>query len=142
MLKLYDIYRDVINECVISEMQLLTEGVSSTDVKAAIDGKYNVNIYYRDYEDGTPPSRRYIQVYVYGKSKAGNDVIRAFQIFGGSKRGKKNGYWKMFRLDRIDGWFPTKFRWTKPVSDYDPSIPNYNRQGDKTMSIVLHKVKV
>ena len=52
-------------------------------------GKYNVNILYRDYED-QPPSKRYIQVYNLSKTKSGNDAIRAYQIFGASKKGNKN----------------------------------------------------
>jgi predicted DNA-binding transcriptional regulator YafY len=119
----------------------LTEGVSFDDVKAAIDGKYNVNILYRDYED-QPPSKRYIQVYNLAKTKSGNDAIRAYQIFGASKKGNKNGFWKIFRLDRIEGWFPTKVRWAKPVSDIEPNVPKYNANGDRSMSSVMYKVNV
>lgn len=121
--------------------QLLTEGVSVDDVKAAIDGKYNVNILYRDYDD-QPPSKRYVQVYNLAKTKSGNEAIRAFQIFGASKKGEKNGYWKIFRLDRIEGWFPTKVKWNKPVSDLEPSIPKYNSNGDRSMSTIIKKVNV
>lgn len=140
-MKLYNIFETLILEEIENSRMILSEGVSPDDVKAAIDGKYNVNILYRDYE-GQPPSKRYIQVYNYSTTKGGNDAIRAYQIFGASKQGNKNGFWKIFRLDRIEGWYPTKVRWDKPVSDLDSSIPKYNATGDRSMSQVLHKVNV
>ena len=95
-MKLYNLFESIIFEEIESQRKLITEGVSINDVNAAIDGKYNVNILYRDYDDQAP-SKRYIQVYNLSKTKAGNDCIRAFQIFGASKKGEKNGYWKIFR---------------------------------------------
>jgi predicted DNA-binding transcriptional regulator YafY len=140
-MKLYNLFESVILEAVEKAKKLITEGVSSDQVKDAINGKYNINILYRDYE-GQPPSKRYIQVYNYAKTKGGNDAIRAYQIFGGSKKGENNGYWKIFRLDRIEGWYPTKVKWIKPVSDLDPSIPKYNPNGDRSMSTVMNKVNI
>ena len=140
-MKLYNLFESVILEEIDAQRKLITESVSTDDVNAAIEGKYNVNILYRDYDD-QPPSKRYIQVYNLSKTKAGNDAIRAFQIFGGSKKGEKNGYWKIFRLDRIEGWFPTKVKWQKPVSDIEPSVPKYNANGDRSMSQVMKKVNV
>lgn len=134
-MKLYNLFEEVILEEINRGRQILSEGVSINDVNAAIDGKYNVNILYRDYED-QPPSKRYIQVYNLAKTKAGNDCIRAYQIFGGSKTTPKTGAWKIFRLDRIEGWFPTNMKWQNPVSDYTPNIPTYNQTGDRTMSVV------
>lgn len=140
-MKLYNLYETVILEEIEKKGLIITEGVSINDVKAAIDGKYNVNILYRDFEMA-PPSKRYIQVYNLSKTKTGNDAIRAYQIFGGSKKGEKNGFWKIFRLDRIEGWYPTKVKWVKPVSDLDKSLPQYNQLGDKSMSQVIHKVNL
>jgi len=134
-MKLYNLFEEVILEEINRGRQILSEGVSINDVNAAIDGKYNVNILYRDYED-QPPSKRYIQVYNLAKTKAGNDCIRAYQIFGGSKTTPKSGAWKIFRLDRIEGWYPTNMKWQNPVSDYTPNVPAYNQTGDRTMSVV------
>jgi hypothetical protein len=139
-MKLYNIFQELIFE-EISKKISLNESVSSYEIEAAIDGKYNVNILYRDFED-QPPSKRYIQVYAFAKTKAGNDAIRAYQIFGGSKKGNKNGFWKIFRLDRIEGWYPTNVKWLQPVSNLDSSIPKYNVNGDGSMSQVMHKVKI
>lgn len=140
-MKLYNLFESVILEEVEKAKKILSEGVSTDDVNAAINGKYNVNILYRDYED-QPPSKRYIQVYNLSKTKGGNDAIRAYQIFGGSKTKNNKGYWKIFRLDRIEGWYPTKVKWQKPVSDFDTSIPKYNQNGDRTMASVMNKVNV
>ena len=140
-MKLYNLFEQVIFEEVEKNRRLISEGVSSDEVKAAIDGKYNVNILYRDYED-QPPNKRYIQVYNLSKTRGGNDAIRAYQIFGASKKGNKNGFWKIFRVDRIEGWFPTKVKWSEPVSDLDSNIPKYNANGDRSMSSVAYKVNV
>ncbi len=138
-MKLYNLYEDIILEELERNRKLLFEGVSSNDVVAAIDGKYNVNILYRDYED-QPPSKRYIQVYNLGQTKGGNDAIRAYQLAGGSKTTPHEGAWKIFRLDRIEGWFPTKARWSNPVSDFDAGIPAYNQTGDRSMARVQKMV--
>ena len=140
-MKLYNLFESVILEEVEKAKKLLTEGASADQVNDAINGKYNVNILYRDYPD-QPPSKRYIQVYNLSKTKGGNDAIRAYQIFGGSKKGENKGYWKIFRLDRIEGWYPTKVKWQKPVSDLDTSIPKYNPNGDRSMSTVMNKVNI
>jgi hypothetical protein len=140
-MKLYKILEELILE--EKAKSLLTENVSENDVIDAINGRYNVNILYDDYPDAKPsiaPSKRYIQVYNLAETKAGNKAIRAFQIFGGSKTTPGHGAWKIFRLDRIRGWFPTKVKFARPVSDKDPSIPTYNQNGDRTMSRVTHKV--
>lgn len=86
-MKLYNLFEEIILEEIERNRNILTEGVFFDDAKAAIDGKYNVNILYRDYED-QPPSKRYIQVYNLSKTKSGNDAIRAYQIFGASKKRK------------------------------------------------------
>ncbi len=138
-MKLYNIFNDIILE-ELSKVKLITEGVSFDEVKKAIDGKFNVNILYRDFDD-QPPSKRYIQVYNLAKTKASNDSIRAYQIFGASKSKESNG-WKIFRLDRIEGWYPTSVKWSKPVSDLDSSIPKYNSNGDGSMSSIIHKVNI
>jgi predicted DNA-binding transcriptional regulator YafY len=134
-MKLYNLYEEVILEELEKNHRIISEGVSPNDVKAAIDGKYNVNILYRDYEN-QPASKRYIQVYNLSKTKSGNDAIRAYQIFGGSKTTPKSGAWKIFRLDRIEGWYPTNMKWQNPISDYAGNVPSYNQTGDKTMSVV------
>lgn len=142
-MKLYNIYECLILEEVEKNRQIISEGVSADAINDAINNKYNVNILYRDYED-QPPSKRYIQVYAFAKTKGnvtgGNDAIRAYQIMGGSKTTPHTGAWKIFRLDRIEGWYPTKVKFAKPVSQIDATIPKYNQNGDRSMSKVYNKV--
>lgn len=143
-MSLYNLYESVIIEEVAKQLQLITEGVSEDAVNDAIKNRYNVNIEYDDYPNANPPvppSTRYIQVYNFADTKANNKAIRAFQIFGGSKTTPKNGAWKIFRLDRIRSWQPTKIKFARPVSDKDPSIPTYNQTGDRTMSRIHNKVE-
>jgi predicted DNA-binding transcriptional regulator YafY len=133
-MKLYNLFESVILEEIEKAKRLLFEGVSIDDVNKAIDGMYNVNIVYRD-PGQDQPSKRYIQVYNFSKTKGGNDAIRAFQIFGGSKTTPKQGAWKIFRLDRIESWQPTNMKWHNPISDKG-GVPTYNQLGDKSMSSV------
>jgi hypothetical protein len=139
-MKLYNLYQEVIFEETQNKTNLLSEGISDSEVKAAIQGKYNVRIKYRDYDDGTPPSNRYIQIYVLGLTKAGNEAIRAFQINGWSKTTPRHGAWKIFRLDKIEGIEKTKMKWYNPVSDYETSIPAYNQTGDDSFTTIIMQV--
>ena len=136
-MKLYNLYQQVILEEIEKQSKLITEGVSHKAIIDAITGKYNVNILYQDYKD-QPPSKRYIQVYNFASTKANNKAIRAYQISGGSK--SEPNAWKIFLIDKIVGWYPTKMKWQNPVSDYNMDIPAYNQLGDKTMSAVYDKV--
>jgi hypothetical protein len=67
---------------------------------------------------------------VLGVLSNGLKAVRAYQISGGSKT-KPNGEWKIFRLDRIVGLYPTNMKFFKPVSDYSQDIGKYNPNGDK-----------
>jgi hypothetical protein len=126
-MKLYNLFEEVILEG--NNHQIISEGVSDNEIIKAIDGKYNVNIQYKDFEN-QPPSNRYIQIYTLGVLSNGLKAIRAYQISGGSKT-KANGEWKIFRLDRIVGLYPTNMKFSKPISDYSPEIGKYNPNGDK-----------
>ena len=121
MIKLYNIYESLILED------------SRSQIIDAIDKKIRVNIYYLG-DDNTAAGKRTIEVYAFGLTKAGNPVIRAYQIFGDTKTIKPA--WKFFRLDRISRWEPTKFRFYTPISDRDPVAPKFNPNGDATMATV------
>jgi hypothetical protein len=131
-MNLYNLFKEVIFEESQKRIRLLTEGVDVDSVRAAIDGMYMVNVKYRPEEDNVV-SNRYVAVYNLGKTKSGNDAIRVYQVSGGNR---KQADWKTFRLDRVEGWQPTKMRWYNPVSDYDASIPKYQIGRDKTMNSV------
>jgi hypothetical protein len=128
-MKLYKLFENII----LGETnEPLTGNVSDEDVIKAIEGKYYVNITYDDYPDKTPsvtPSKRYIQVYNFSDTTANNKAIRAYQVGGGSKTTPGRGAWKIFRLDRIRSWQPTKMRFYKPIDKFNPD-------GDRTMRTV------
>lgn len=137
-MKLYNLFEDIIFEEIGKIKGLITEGVSDDEVIKAMDGQYNVKIMYRG-EGETVPQPRTIQVYVYGQLQSGDYGIRAYQVDGYSKKNKPHD-WKIFRLDRISDWKPTKMRWNKAVSDYNLEVDDlskggnvgkYNPNGDK-----------
>ena len=138
-MKLYNLYQEVILEESQRQLRLLTEAVSGDDIKTAIEGRYDARIKYRDYDDVTPPSNRYIQIYVLGTTKAGNQAIRAYQLGGNSVKSKQGG-WKTFRTDRIESFELTKKRWWNPISDYLQNIPPYNQLGDDSFTSIEAQV--
>lgn len=136
-MKLYNLFEEVILEEVFKFKTLLSENVSISQIEDAIKNKYHVWILYEDSPD-EPPSKRYIEVYALGNSVAGNKVIRAWQM-GGPSKTTTGGAFKLFRVDRIRGWIPSKVKWNKAVSDLypnDPNVPRVNKMGDKTMKNV------
>ena len=106
-------------------------------VQDAIANKNYVRIRYDD-EDygsriGTKKNSRLIMPFALGISKAGNPVLRAFQINGGTRRGIPK--WKLFRLDRIKNWATMskkQFHQTPDELGYDNAFP-FNKYGDKSM---------
>lgn len=106
-------------------------------VQDAIANKNYVRIRYDD-EDygsriGTKKNSRLIMPFALGLSKAGNPVLRAFQINGGTRRGIPK--WKLFRLDRIKNWATMskkQFHQTPDELGYDNAFP-FNKYGDKSM---------
>jgi len=126
-MKLYNIFE-----------QLILEGVEEQNVNDAIDNKYMVNIMYSDSPE-TPPTNRYLQVYAYGLSKAGNRVIRAYQLGGQSKSGFDKSRWKLYRLDRISQWSPTQMKWHRPIQGHDVNAKEFKFR-DKEMSTIYNMV--
>ena len=122
-MKLYNLFEEVIFEESQKHLGLITEDVSDDDLIYAIMNRKAVNILYRDFKD-QPPSKRYILPTVYGQLFNGNYAIRAQQISGASKKGNKYASTKIFRIDRIEGWYPTN------MTIYEP-VDNYNPNGDK-----------
>lgn len=101
----------------------LLESMDS-DIKDTIKKHKMVRIYYEG--DGTIEAGwRWIEVYAYGVSKAGNDIIRAFQI-SGSTDSKKYG-WKIFLVDKIK-------KWTNTPRIFQGARKGFNPTGDRGMS--------
>ena len=137
-MKLYNIYEEIILEEITRNNSLISESVSPDKIKAAIDAKYGVNIEYIDYE-GQPPSKRYILPLKYGQTKGGNYAIEAYQILGASKKGNEKGF-KLFRVDRIVGWYPTNYAVNVNPAQLDPKGA-YNPSGNRNMKQVNYMRK-
>ena len=112
---------------------LLTEIASLDDIQKSIRNKNIVTIYYDRDEPGGKGYRRIEPVCV-GYSKAGNLVLRAWDIDGASHTGtigeKPLPGWRMFRADKIFTYQPT-------ADNFDVMRPGYNQNGDRSMSSVI-----
>ncbi len=118
-MKLYNIYENII-----------LEGTKDKIIQA-INDKVSARIWYRDSNGDL--EERYVFIYGLGKTKAGNEAIRVFQAFGGTKT--KNSKWKTFLLDRISRIELTNFKFYKPVNKVKggENIPAYTGPSDKSM---------
>jgi predicted DNA-binding transcriptional regulator YafY len=121
-MKLYNTYKN-----------LILEVASIDSIVDAIKKRQRVIVYY----DGDEPGGkglRIVEPVCYGYSKAGNPVLRAWDLEGSSHRaylGKKPlPSWRLFRVDKIIKFKPTTETFNEPR-------PNYNPQGDKSMTRVI-----
>jgi len=112
---------------------LILEVASMSSVTDAINKRQKVIIYYDGDEPGGKGLRE-IEPVCLGYSKAGNLVVRAWDIEGSSHRDfigtKPLPGWRLFRLDKILSLKPTG-------ENFSTQRPNFNTTGDKTMSRVL-----
>jgi predicted DNA-binding transcriptional regulator YafY len=112
---------------------LILEAASIENIVDAIGRKKRVIIYYDGDEPGGRGLRE-IEPVCFGYSKAGNLVVRAWDLEGASHRGylgiKPLPGWRLFRLDKITSLSPTGERFNQPR-------PNYNPRGDKSMTQVI-----
>lgn len=69
---------------------------------------------------------RLVEPYAYGMSTAHNEVLRCYQVSGGSASGESPG-WKLLRVDRI-GYLQPLNETFAPRSDY--------ARGDKGMATI------
>jgi predicted DNA-binding transcriptional regulator YafY len=112
---------------------LILEVASIESIVDAIKKRQKVVIYYNGDEPGGNGLRT-IEPVCFGYSKAGNPVLRAWDLEGASHRaylGKKPlPGWRMFRVDKIVSFRPTAERFNNPK-------PGYNPRGDKSMTNVV-----
>ncbi len=113
--------------------QLITEIASMETVIDAVKNKQRCIIYYDGDEPGGRGLRE-IEPVCLGTSKAGNRVLRAWDMEGASHRGylgkKPLPGWRMFRLDKILSIKPTGENFTE-------MRPNFNPNGDKSMNSII-----
>jgi hypothetical protein len=126
MLNLYEILKEVLNE-----------SVSSDSVNDAINNKYRILINYDD-EDNHATGTRLVEPYVLGYTRAGNLAFRGYQYEGDTVRGVPK--WKLFRLDRVINWQPTKQKFNVEPKDNGWSAEPYNYNGDGSLTSILNQV--
>ena len=112
---------------------LLNEIASIDSIVNAIKKRQRVIVYY----DGDEPGGkglRIVEPVCYGYSKAGNPVLRAWDLEGASHRAylgqKQLPSWRMFRVDKIINYKPT-------LESFNEMRPGYNPNGDKSMTRVI-----
>ena len=112
---------------------LICEIASLDSIVDAIKGRKVVIIYYDGDEPGGRGLRQ-IEPVCLGTSKAGNKVLRAWDEEGASHTGFKGEQplpsWRLFRLDKILSIKPTGEIFTQ-------MRPNFNQNGDKSMTSVI-----
>lgn len=116
---------------------LLSEAASLNDIVDSIKKRKVVIIYYDGDEPGGRGLRE-IEPVCLGTSKANNKVLRAWDKEGSSHTGYKGEQplpgWRLFRVDKILSCKPTGEIYNEPR-------PNYNYNGDKTMTSVILNAK-
>lgn len=112
---------------------LINEIAALDDVINAIKQRQKVIIYYDGDEPGGRGIRE-IEPVCLGISKAGNRVLRAWDIEGASHTDYEGEQplpgWRLFRLDKILSHKPTGEIYNEPK-------PGYNRNGDKSMTKII-----
>jgi len=117
---------------------IILEDVNRNNIEDAIDKHQTIRIYYNG-DETESTGWRWIEPYVYGISKAGNPIIRAFQIEGVTDTEQPG--WKTFRVDGIVRWIKTPKIFFKPISDRDDKVPEYREDGDDGMTIIYKQAK-
>ena len=117
--------------------RVLNENVSPDEVTSAINNHNYVTLNYVD-ENGSAVGNRLVQPYVYGRSIAGNPIVRVFQISGDSLRKRD---WKTLRLDRIISWKTKPQRFTLPPELQGFKTFAYREDGDNRMAVIYTQAK-
>lgn len=116
---------------------LILEIASIESVVDSIKNRQKVIIYYDGDEPGGRGLRE-IEPVCFGYSKADNPVLRAWDEEGASHTAYKGEQplpgWRLFRVDKILSFKPTGENFNTPK-------PNYNPNGDKSMSRVVINAK-
>ena len=109
---------------------LILEVAAKSDVMDAMRKRRIVELNYDDEEDPGGKGKRWVQLYCYGVSKAGNEVVRVYQVGGDTKTIQPG--WKLFRTDRMENMRVLG-------GTFDEAKPLFNPIGDKDM-IKIHYI--
>lgn len=112
--------------------KLILEVASRHLIMDIMDGKRLAEVYYDDGEDPGGKNKRWIEIYCYGVSRAGNDMIRVYQIGGDTKTIQPG--WKTFRVDRMNALTKLGGKFKEPRKLFNPN-------GDKDMIQIYNIIK-
>jgi len=108
---------------------LIFEVATKSDIMDIMQKRRIAELYYDDNEDPGGKGKRWVQMYAYGNSLAGNDVVRVYQVGGDTKTIEQG--WKLFRVDRMNGL-------RKLGGTFDEAKPLFNPTGDKDMTQIYY----
>jgi len=108
---------------------LILEIASRGDIMDGMAQKRFMELNYDDEEDPGGKGKRWIQMYCYGTSLAGNDVVRVYQVGGDTKTIQPG--WKLFRVDRMKNL-------RKLGGTFNEAKPLFNPTGDKDMTKIYN----
>ena len=120
--------------------ELILENISRSRITDSIEKRKRVRIYYKG--DGDEVSGyRNIEPYVFGISKAGNQIVRAWQVNGVTDT--ESPMWKTFKVSKIVDWrpYPTRFYSEPNKNQKTKSAPGYRDDGDDAMTTIYAQVK-
>lgn len=116
-------------------VDLINENIYKSKGKEAAINKAIANrrelVFFYTGDENLKKGYRMVQPVAYGISKAGNPVIRAWQIRGPSQS-RNEPMWRLFRLDKIQNISVSLKKFVKPK-------PGFNPKGDKSM-IKIYKI--
>lgn len=118
---------------------LITESVSVDYITDAIKTHKQIKVNYISTWADIADGERIIEIYAYGLTTAGNPVIRVYQPYGDTST--KVPSWKLFLISGIKEWKETGKRFYNPPEKYNKSVPEYNEDGDRSMSVVYLNAK-
>lgn len=105
---------------------IILEAVNRSDIEFAMNNRRLVSLEYDDEDEleSGGKGKRFVEIYCYGSSLGGNDIIRVYQVGGDTKT--EQPQWKTLRVDRINN-----FRVLGGT--FDTPRPLFNPTGDKSM---------
>ena len=104
---------------------VILEQANRSEIEDAMEKRRIVSLRYDDKEDPGGKGQRWIEIYCYGVSLKGNDIIRVYQIGGDTKTIQPG--WKTFRTDRINNFQILGGTFEEPR-------PLFNPNGDDSMT--------
>lgn len=132
--------RELLYESVLKE--LMTEAVQSNRVINSIKNRI-VNKIYFDGDETSRPGYRTIEIYAFGKTAAGNDVIRAWQRGGVSDTPRGDGMdklkeipgWRLFSCSGIQQFDNTIQKFIATESELRANRPGYNPHDEQMQTV-------